>query len=247
MAKQKQILDIASYAGEIILTNGAEIYRTEETINSICQAYGMKYVQSIVTPTGIFISIDQGYTKVSRIHNRQINLDTISQINDFSRQLTTETIAYQPAMTQLNQIESSSNTYSLPLVILASSIASSMYVILAQGSYLDLLPAFIASLGAQLFIKLSGFFKEVNFIPELIAGFIAGLITNLFYQSGIGENLSIITVSGILSFVPGVTVTNAIRDAINGDLISATSRGIEVILVAINLAVGVAMALGVFY
>ncbi|GAB6098579.1 threonine/serine exporter family protein [Halanaerocella petrolearia] len=246
MATPKQVLDIASYAGEIILTNGAEIYRTEETINRICQAYGMKYTQSIVTPTGLFVSIDDGYTIVKRIHNRRVNLDKISQVNNLSRQLAQETIEYHKAMTKLHEIATDKNEYNLFTVVLSSSLAASMYVILVKGSYIDLLPALVASLGAQLFINISGFLKEINFISELIAGFIAGIISNLFYHFGIGENLSIITVSGILSFVPGVSVTNAIRDAINGDLISATSRGAEVFLVAINLAVGVAMALGVF-
>ncbi|AGB41436.1 hypothetical protein Halha_1495 [Halobacteroides halobius DSM 5150] len=246
MKKPQQVLDIAGYAGETILTNGGEIYRAEETINRISQAYGMEYTHSIVTPTGLFVSIDDGYTIVKRIHSRRVHLDKINQVNTFSRKLAQKTTEYQTAMTKLHNIATAKDEYNLSIVILASALASSMYAILAQGSYLDIFPSFIASLGAQLFIRLSGFLKDINFIPELIAGFIAGVIANLFYSYGIGTNLSIITVSGILSFVPGVSATNAIRDAINGDLISATSRGIEVILVAINLAVGVAMALGVF-
>ncbi|AZR72588.1 hypothetical protein BBF96_03815 [Anoxybacter fermentans] len=250
MLTPKQILDIASYAGEIILANGAEIYRTEDTIIRICQAYGIKYVQSLVTPTGIFISIDDGdnisETVVRRIHRRCVNLTKISQVNEFSRKLQKNPMDYATAMKELEKISNDKNEYSLTAVILWISLGSSMNVILMKKSYINIIPALLASLGAQLVVKID-FLKDVNFVPEIVAGFIAGLISLFCYQYGLGDHLSTIIVSSILPFVPGVSLTNAIRDAINGDLISANSRGMEAGLIAISLAIGVALALGVFY
>ena len=86
----------------------------------------------------------------------------------------------------------------------------------------------------------------INFTPEIIVGLIAGFISSLFYQLGIGDPLHIMIIGGILPFVPGVSITNSVRDAINGDLISATSRGMEALLIAISLAIGVTISLGVF-
>ena len=39
-AYQKKILILAIYAGEIMMKNGAEIYRVEDTITRICKACG---------------------------------------------------------------------------------------------------------------------------------------------------------------------------------------------------------------
>lgn len=250
MLRQKNILDIASYAGKIMLTNGAEIYRVEDTISRICQAYGMKYVQSLVTPTGIFISVDDGddsETIVRRITHRGLNLEKISKINDFSRKLQQEKLEYSTAITKLEEISYGKNEYSLLGAILVSSVGASMNVIVMRGNFINLIPALIACLGAQMLIKFLSFLKDVNFVPDLIAGFIAGSISLLFYSLGIGDSLSLIIVSAILPFVPGVALTNSIRDAITGDLISANSRAVEVGLIAISLAVGVAISLGVFY
>ncbi|MFA6940105.1 MAG: threonine/serine exporter family protein, partial [Clostridiaceae bacterium] len=47
---------MAVEAGKIILENGGETYRVEETINLICQAYNIKNADSYVTPTGIMFS-----------------------------------------------------------------------------------------------------------------------------------------------------------------------------------------------
>lgn len=251
MITPKQILDVALTAGTIILINGAEIYRTEDTITRICQAYGMKFVQSIVTPTGIFLSIDDGdsvsETVVRRIHRRGLDLDKICRINEFSRRLQNNPLDYIVAMQELEQISSGKNEFSLTLGILLSSLGASMIVILLQGSYINIIPAFFAALVAQLIIEKIVFLKEVNFVPQMIAGFIGASISLLGFRLGLGDSLSIIIVSSILPFVPGVSLTNSIRDAINGDLISANSRGMEAILIAISLAIGVAAALGVFY
>lgn len=251
MLTPKQILDIAALAGQIILTNGAEIYRTEDTITRICQAYGMKYVQSLVTPTGIFISIDDGSdiseTVVRRIYRRGLNLTKISQVNELSRKLQKKPWDYQTALQHLQEIDQGQNQYSMNLVILLSSLGACVNVILIQGSYLNMIPAFIAALAALLITNKIGFLKEVNFVPQIIAGFVAGTIALFFYHWGVGDNLPIITVSSILPFVPGVSLTNSIRDAISGDLISATSRGMEAAFITVSLAIGAAFSLGVFF
>ena len=43
--------------------------------------------------------------------------------------------------------------------------------------------------------------------------------------------------------VPGLAITNAIRDTISGDLISGISRGLEAFLVAVAIAAGTGVIL----
>lgn len=248
MLSARQVLQIAGLAGKISLVNGAEIYRVEDTIVEICHAYGVDSVDSFVTPTGIFISIDDGeyiHTKLKRVEHNTINLAKISKINSFSRRLQNESLEYNKALAQLKKIRRGEAEYGFLTVTILTSIACAMYVILVRADYINFFPALIASFASQLMIKQSGFLKEINYIPEMIAGFIAGLVALLFNRfGGLDYNLSVITVSGILAFVPGVSATNAIRDAIDNDLISATSRGTKVILSSISLAAGVALSLG---
>ena len=248
MLSARQVLKIAGGAGKIALVNGAEIYRVEDTIEEICSAYGIDEVDSFVTPTGIFISIDDGeyiHTKLKRVEHNTINLDKISKINSFSRRLQEERLDFNQALVQLEKIQHEEAHYGFFTVTTLTSIACAMYVILVRADYINFLPALIGSFAAQVMIKQSGFLKDINYIPEMIAGFIAGLVALLFHRFGGADyNLSVITVSGILAFVPGVSATNAIRDAIDNDLISATSRGTKVILSSISLAAGVALSLG---
>ena len=56
--RQKDILMVAIRAGEIMMTCGAEIGRVEDTIERICKACGIDYVNVFAMPSGIFVSTD---------------------------------------------------------------------------------------------------------------------------------------------------------------------------------------------
>ena len=46
MMNINEILNVATYAGKIMLESGAEAYRVEETINNISRAYGIEVPDS---------------------------------------------------------------------------------------------------------------------------------------------------------------------------------------------------------
>ena len=45
-----EILQVAMFAGQMILENGGETYRVEETIWRICKIYGADEAESFATP-----------------------------------------------------------------------------------------------------------------------------------------------------------------------------------------------------
>ena len=49
-----------------------------------------------------------------------------------------------------------------------------------------------------------------------------------------------VVLGSMLPLFPGVAMVNAIRDAINGDLISGVSRAAEAIMIAVGLGIGAA-------
>ena len=53
---RREILDAAMQAGHILLENGAEIFRVEETVDRICRYYGIESENAFVLSNGIFIT-----------------------------------------------------------------------------------------------------------------------------------------------------------------------------------------------
>ena len=85
---QKKVLILAIYAGEIMMKNGAEVYRVEDTIHRILKHSGIARADVFVVTTGIVATIADAslppLTLVKRVENRATNLNRIYQVNNVS-------------------------------------------------------------------------------------------------------------------------------------------------------------------
>lgn len=236
-----RILYIAAFAGEIMLQSGAETYRVEETMARICTSYNITDADSFVTPTGIIISVTDDFgnniAKVMRITRRTVDLDKVSQVNDLSRRICSENLSLDFVEKTLTEILNN-NKYSNKTLIIASSIAAGFFTLLYGGNFRDFFVSlFIGALIEFLSIILNRIGTNtffVNAIGGAAASFIALLSTSL----GIGNNIDKIVIGSLMLLVPGLVITNAIRDTIAGDLVAGTSRAAEAFLIAIAIAVG---------
>ena len=85
-----EILQVATFAGQIILESGGETYRVEDTILRICKTFGAEQAESFVTPTGIMSSIchkGEIYSLTKRVVSRTVDLNKIDKVNDLSRNI----------------------------------------------------------------------------------------------------------------------------------------------------------------
>lgn len=245
-----EIMEVCLLAGKIMLQSGAEIYRIEDTMNRIARACTVAEASSYVTPTGIFLTLqskekDQEHTKFLRIYDRQIDLNKIVSVNDISRRLSAEELNIQQAHAALLQIEKSKLLYPFWLQLLAAALASGLFSLMFGGSYIDFLPAVVAGgLGFFLFAKAS-YRIAVKFFAEILAAFVIGAIAYFFYYLGLDIQIDKVIIGSVMPLVPGVLITNAIRDLMAGDLVSGLARGTEAFLTAFAIGAGVAVILAV--
>lgn len=241
------LLNIALKAGEIMLTSGAEIYRVEETIVRICNSYRLQ-CESFVLPTGIFISVtdDQGSmnTTFKRIKNRKVDLNRIDRVNSLSRSLQASASHpdYRSVMKELEEIDSAKQ-YSFPARLSATALGSLAFTILFHGSLADGFTALMIGAVSYLlkeFFRRKGFFLFLeNFMAGLVSGFFSVSAVRFFPQL----NEYKIIIGSILLYLPGVSITNGIKDALYGDIVASLTRMGEALLLVAVLAAGVAIAL----
>ena len=77
-------LDLAYEAGSILLENGAEISRVEETMRRIASHYGVEDEDFFVLSNGI-IATDKGYARSKFIPIKGASLDKVVAVNQLSR------------------------------------------------------------------------------------------------------------------------------------------------------------------
>lgn len=242
-----KIFRIALEAAEILVKNGAEMHRTEETIQRICASRGITSLAVFVSPTVIIIGDDSkdGSTYIKNIKSRGSNIHKLSLVNDFSRKFTQKQINENEALIILKDIENQKG-YPLWLVLITAGIACGIFSVLLGGSTNDFIVTFLATIVAvSLSDKIQKFTKTV-FLGNFIAGFVVGVITIFFYHIKFVKNLDMIIVGAVLSLVPGVSFTSGIRDFILGDLISGLARTFEAVLVAVAIAFGIGTVLAAY-
>ncbi|MBP3039178.1 threonine/serine exporter family protein [Bacillaceae bacterium Marseille-Q3522] len=243
----KKITTLCLLAGKIMMKSGAETYRVEDTMSRMAAAFGMTDSECFVTPTGIIFSLNgEEPTKLIRLKERATDLRKVTIVNDISRKISSREMTADTALQKLKELEQTNLAYPVWLQLAAASVASGCFLIMFYGRWSDFLPAVITGL-----LGFAGFLYAhrivaIKFFAEFLASLIVGFFASLLVSTGIGAELDKIIISSIMPLVPGLLITNAIRDLMAGQLVSGLSKGADSFLTAFAIGTGIAVALTVF-
>jgi uncharacterized membrane protein YjjP (DUF1212 family) len=245
------ILDISLRAGTMVLQNGGETYRAEETMLSVARSLGSGAASAFVTPTVAMLTcLDAslgGRTRIQRITERSINLGKIARVNEFVRRL-----AARPGASDLGAVSTTLRRIDAagvhgPIgVTVATALSALFFALMFRGSARDALAALAvgaltrASLYALAPLSLSPFFLSV------IGGFAISFLSGLAVYAGLVPSPGTVSISVLMALVPGLAIVNAIRDTIAGDLVAGSARLLEAFVVAAALSLGGAFAIALF-
>ncbi|WP_141430881.1 threonine/serine exporter family protein [Bacillus sp. 03113] len=242
--KMYEIFEVCTLAGKIMLQNGAETYRVEDTMKRIAASYGILESNSFVTPTGLIFSLEKSgevKTKMIRINDRTTNLEKVTKVNSISRDISNGEVSVQEAQRLLKEVNAAKATYPLSVQIGAAALSSGCFVIMFQGTWSDFLPALLAGGIGFLCLTYFHYLVPIKFFSECLASFIIGIVAYFFVKMGFGDEIDKIIIGSVMPLVPGVLITNAVRDLMAGDLVSGLSKGAEAFLTAFAIGTGVAI------
>lgn len=245
----KLLMDTAMLAGKMMLESGAETYRVEDTMHHILKTSHLEVVEILVVLTGITACISgenvAPVTLIQGIEKRGTNLSVIEQVNQISRRYCGGEIELQEAYDQLKRVESvpypSALAFFIPLAVAVG------FTISLGGSLYDVLATVIVGLalsGVMAGAEMAGI---DGLILDIGTSFCVGLMA-VIVKSILGGaiNLDTVVIGSIMPLVPGVAITNAVRDTLQGDYISGCARILEAFLKAAAIALGVGVAFAVF-
>ncbi|WP_455538954.1 threonine/serine ThrE exporter family protein [Terrisporobacter sp.] len=246
---KKNVLRLALFIGEFMLINGAETYRVEDTIIRICKSRNYNHINVFTSPTVIIISDYRfdGYSFMRTIKSRSIDLNKISQLNNFSRKYVTNTdLSVEDSMKELKEILHAAS-YSPWVLSLSTGIGSAAFATLLEGNNLPtFISTFITSILAVMIYKK---IMKVSMIPafsSLIASTFIALIGVILSQVDILPTPALLIVGSIMPLLPGVSFIKGLRDLISGDLISGVARAFDAGVTAISIACGVGVILDIW-
>lgn len=242
-------ISIAMETGSIMLAYGAEVYRVEETIERMISSKHSSPVNVFVVSTGIIVSTEIDnvpYTTIGRTIQAGLDLEVISRANTFSRLFTDAGMTIEHAEIILEGLRNHPK-FPTRIKYLFGGAAGGFIVLLMGGSFIEFLASFAASSSVVMLVdKLSN--RDMNFfIRNFLGGFAAAAIALVLVlglnKLGAEAAYNHVVVGPLMTLVPGVALTNGIRDLISGELIAGSVKIMEALFIAIALAFGVGVVL----
>lgn len=247
-----KLLEITSRAGAMMLKNGAEIYRVEDTVERIIRSiYDVSDIDVFATFNALMYSFNvdgKTYANVKRVKNRGNNLIVVDRVNSFSRKFCNHELNLDQALMELDNIKKTTKA-DLKLKIIGATLASTAFPLLVNSkapNFLDLPVTFVVSLLTYLlFIKIE---KKMYgyFIENFLAGIMVSLFAHIIGKFVFGFNMANVIVSSMMPYVPGFLLTNSIRDLMSGDATSGLTGLAMSFFVSLALAIGVAFPMTLF-
>lgn len=170
MNKNQEILSLAVLAGEILIKNGGEIFRVEDTMMRIIESYGITDYNVYVLSNGIFATIDeQGshpYSLVRHVAFSNVNLERIAAVNQLSREICE---FHYPPGEAIKKMKSCSTLLSEKQLLrhLASGFGCAAFTLLFGGKYLDCFFLFLLELPCSPFCTMPEYGSPPAFFIRL--------------------------------------------------------------------------------
>ena len=240
-----KLLDLTSDIGYELAMCGAETFRVEESINLIMKTYDID-AEVFVIPNCMHISIEpvtgRPLTRMRRIGMHGNDLDGVERFTGLSRRICAERPAPEIAMQWLKETRENKRRYPLLVSYIGYFISSLGFCMLFGGTVMDSILAGICGLVVGVVNQLMNKLNANQFFQTIAAAFPMALLAYAFGALGLADNPDCITIGALMLLVPGLLITNAMRDIIFGDTNSGTNRLVQVLLIAAAIALGTAAA-----
>lgn len=243
MSRQQssRLLNILIQMGEALQNSGAEIYRVEDTLNRIGYARGAEEMNVFVITSSIVITMkmpeEEPLTQTRRLrHSGSNDFVKLEALNELSRQICRSEISIGEFETELHKIMSMRKNDKM--ILLGNILAAASFCIFYGGNLTDCLIAGIIGAAIWALEKYLAPMCLNQVAYQIAASFISGLGICLAAKALPVLHMDKIMIGDIMLLIPGLMFTNAIRDVLLGDTISASMRLVEAVLLAAALALG---------
>jgi uncharacterized membrane protein YjjP (DUF1212 family) len=244
--KTERIVGVIIRIGVIFLEAGAEVYRVEETMNRLGMAIdGVEDCVCYVTVTGITCSVVMNHatvTRVSRVSGGTRNLAVINAINQLSRLSEKNHYTVDQLEVAINRIEQLP-VYSDSFKMLFGAIGAAGFALFFKGTMIDIVSSFFIGLLVRLMTTRLDKTTMNTFFVNALASFLVAWIAETIHSMIPAASVDTIIISSIMLLVPGLTLTNSLRDVVMGEYLSGVARLTEAMVVATAIALGVGIGL----
>ena len=239
------LLDLATDLGYELAMCGAETFRVEESINRVLAAYGLE-AEAFAIPNYLIVSIQSRdgtpVTRMRRIGHHGNDLDSVELYSSLSRAICSERPEPEEAVRWLDEVRRRRRHFSGLGGLAGDFLGAAGFGLFFGGGWVDGLCAGACGMLVGFVNKTLDDMKANPFFRTIASAFLMALFAYFLGSVGIVRNSDAVTIGALMLLVPGLLFTNVMRDIIYGDTNSGINRIVQVLLVAVAIALGTATA-----
>ena len=244
-----QVLPCLLDIGEAMIVAGGDVNMVERLLRHVGYAYGAAKMNVLVITASVIITMTMPdgleHTQTRRIESAvETDFAKLEKLSRLCRTCIKAPLLPNVLKDRFEAIKAEAAPRAA--LYLGGVLSAASFAVFFGGSLVDgAVSAVFALLVCFLLDRLRPLTPNTivfNFIASLASGLGIGVATHLVP----GMAPSMVTIGVIMLLIPGVAMTNAIRDMIAGDTISGVMRLVESLLWATSLALGFMVAMWLF-
>ncbi len=237
----KQILDCIMDIGEEMLICGAEIHRVEDSITRMGYAYGATRVDVFSITSSLVVTIHTDvreiYTQSRRIVSSTTNIEKLHRLNDLCRKICRQPLTAQDIQQEIRTLRAT-KSYPLWLECISYAIIAGAFTLFFGGNWLEGALSLIIGAINCFVVKLTDKMLGNKIFAKFFCAFAMTGLSYICLKYGWVNDVDKIIIGNIMTLIPGIGLTNALRDLLTGDSIAGLLRTIEATLIALAIAAG---------
>ncbi len=244
----KAALDI----GAAMLKSGAETVRVEDTITRICHSYYQGRLDVTSYLSAIFISMEvtdwsedslcpliiSQHRRVTTVSNDLNKLEELNALSRYVCEHTPEPAEIEKRLQKILQV-----TPSIRRIFLGYTLIAFGFTIFFGGTLLDAVCCVAISLMLYYWNTHYKFRLNNELIHTFLLSFLAGLPACLLELSMLPVHMDKIMIGNVMLLIPGLALTNSLRDLLTGDIVSGSLKLLNSLLLAVAIALGFALSM----
>lgn len=243
--EDEQLVDVALLAGKALALANAEANRIEDTIQRILCISSFQSIDVLAQNSNIIITLldrsGRRCTRMVRLNGHALALDKIDTVNKISRLLCEQALSTSQAHEHLSRLLEEKNEHVANKVIFGLWALGPAFVLVFKGGWIEVI---FVMLLATLYVGLYRIAWKWNtllfyLLVSTLLSFTSINLQHLAMSYKWTVEFDIVIISAIMPMVPGIAITNALRDIMHQDYVSGMSKFMESITHTGSIAFGI--------
>ena len=242
--RPSELADLLVWLGELLLEYGCPTHRLENCLRYTAEQQGL-VAEVFAVPTGLWMSLEQPggepLVRLVRVQRWAIRLDRLAELDEAFNAVADGRLSPEDASIWLDALEEAPATHGPLRGILAGGLASASAAVVFGGGWL------MAALGLALGLAnmglghLLGKAQRTRLLVDFMAGVLVGGAAWLAAVIDPTLPRKPLVLAGIITNVPGLTLTSGLAEIAWKNLVSGTARLLDAAMVLLSLLFGVGM------